>query len=508
MEEVNLELYSAPRPPAVPPPLTLRDVVGVAFRHVRLMVLSFFVVLFGAVGVTWLMPPLYEAEVKIMVKRERLDQVVGGNQNTQLIAEDLTEQDVNSEVELLKSRDLLERVVVESGLNKQSTKSFLSSALAQLPGQAKKQSDQGLLTLRAVQNLEKSLKVEPLKRTKLIQVTYSSRDQQASAAVLHTLVRFYLEKHLAVHRLPGALDFFESQVQQYRKGLTEAEEHLAEFGNKNGVVAADLEKEITVRRLSEFEAGLRQTQAAITETEQRIRVLEQQVASTPARLTTAVKTADNPYVLQQMKTTLLNLELKRTELLSKFTPEYRPVQELEAQIAQAREALENAERTPTREETTDRDNTHEWLVGELARARAELSTLQARLAANSEIVKTYRGQVRRLNETGIQEQDLIRSAKTAEENYLLYSRKQEEARISDALDEQRIVNVSVAEEATVPGFPSSPRWTRYFALGFVLACFVSLGLGFGLDYLDRSFRTPRVVEVYLGLPVLAALPKN
>jgi len=508
MEEVNLELYSAPRLPAAPPPLTLRDVVAVGFRHVRLMVLSFFVVLFAAVGVTWLMPPLYEAEVKIMVKRERLDQVVGGNQNTQLIAEDLTEQDVNSEVELLKSRDLLERVVVESGLNKQSAKSFLSSALAKLPGQAKEQSDQGLLTLRAVQNLEKSLKVEPLKRTKLIQVTYSSRDQQASAAVLHTLVRFYLEKHLAVHRLPGALDFFESQVQQYRKGLTEAEEHLAEFGNKNGVVAADLEKEITVRRLSEFEAGLRQTQAAITETEQRIRVLEQQVASTPARLTTAVKTADNPYVLQQMKTTLLNLELKRTELLSKFAPDYRPVQEVEAQIAQAREALQSAEQNPVREETTDRDTTHEWLVGELAKARAELSTLHARVTASSQVVSTYREQARQLNTTGIVQQDLIRAAKTAEENYLLYSRKQEEARISDALDQQRIVNVSVAEEATVPAVPSSPNWPLNLVLGFLLACFVSLGLGFGLDYLDRSFRSPREVEVFLGVPVLASLPEN
>src|SRR5205809_6320573 len=172
MEEVNLELYSAPRPPAVPPPLTLRDVVGVAFRHVRLMVLSFFVVLFGAVGVTWLMPPLYEAEVKIMVKRERLDQVVGGNQNTQLIAEDLTEQDVNSEVELLKSRDLLEKVVVESGLNTQSTASFFSSVLEYLPGPAKGGPDRDARTLRAVQSLEKDLKVEPLRKTKLIQVTY------------------------------------------------------------------------------------------------------------------------------------------------------------------------------------------------------------------------------------------------------------------------------------------------------------------------------------------------
>jgi len=66
----------------------------------------------------------------------------------------------------------------------------------------------------------------------------------------------------------------------------------------------------------------------------------------------------------------------------------------------------------------------------------------------------------------------------------------------------------VAEEGTVPRFPSSARWTVNLALGFVLACFVSLGLGFGLDCLDRSFRTPREVEVYLGIPVLAALPKN
>ena len=508
MQDMNLVPYSAPSVPATQQSPTLRDAVAVGFRHRWLMVMSFFGVFLGVVTFTWLTPPSYEAHVKILVKRERIDPVLGPTQNTtQLIPEAIGEQDLNSEVELLKSRDLMEKVVVETGLQKQRKASFLRSVL-KLSRQPQGRSEEELQIMRAAGSLEKDLTVEPLKKTKLLELTYRSSDPQQAAMVLQTLVRLYFEKHLAVHRLPGALGFFQTQTEQYRNGLTEAEAKLAEFGSRSGVVAGDLEKEISVRRLKDFEAGIQQTQAAIMETEQRIRILEQQAESRPARLTTQVKTADNPYVLQQMKTTLLNLELKRTELLSKFTPEYRPVQELEAQIAQAREALENAERTPTREETTDRDNTHEWLVGELARARAELSTLQARLAANSEIVKTYRGQVRRLNETGIQEQDLIRAAKTAEENYLLYSRKQEEARISDALDEQRIVNVSVAEEATVPGFPSSPRWTLNLALGFVLACFVSLGLGFGLDCLDRSFRTPREVEVYLGLPVLAALPKN
>src|SRR5437667_9290889 len=508
MQDMNLVPYGTPRLPATPQSPTVRDVVAVGFRHGWLMVISFFGIFLGAVVVTWLMPPYYEAHVKIMVKRERIDPILGPTQNMQLVREDLTEQDVNSEVELLKSRDLLEKVVVETGFHKQRKTSFFNSVLLKLSGEPEGRSEEKLQIMRAAATLGKDLTVEPLKKTKLVQVTYGSPDPQFSARVLQTVVRLYLEKHLAVHRLPGALDFLQTQTNQFRNGLTEAEAKLAKFGSTSGVVAGDLEKDLTVRRLNDFEAGLQQTQAAIKETEQRIRILEQQVDSTPARLTTQVKTADNVYVLQQMKTTLLNLEMKRTELLTKFTPEYRPVQEVEAQIAQASEALENAERNPSREETTDRDNTHEWLVGELARARAELSTLQARLAANSEIVKTYRGQVRRLNETGIQEQDLIRAAKTAEENYLLYSRKQEEARISDALDQKRIVNVSVAEEPTVPGIPSSPSWPLNLALGFVMACFISLALGFGLDYLDRSFRTPREVEIYLGIPVLASLPQN
>jgi capsular polysaccharide biosynthesis protein len=86
-------------------------------------------------------------------------------------------------------------------------------------------------------------------------------------------------------------------------------------------------------------------------------------------------------------------------------------------------------------------------------------------------------------------------------------RKQEEARISDELDRNRIVNVAIAEAATVPAFPSSPRWTLNLVLGFAVAFVTSLGLAFVVDYMDPSFRTPDEVEGYLGLPVLAATPR-
>ncbi len=98
--------------------------------------------------------------------------------------------------------------------------------------------------------------------------------------------------------------------------------------------------------------------------------------------------------------------------------------------------------------------------------------------------------------------------KTAEENYLLYQRKQEEARISDALDRKRIVNVVIAEAATVPALPTSPNRFLNFVLGFFVALLTSLGLAFLVDCVDATFRTPDEVESLLGVPVIASLPRS
>ncbi len=505
MQEQNLELIKAPHVPS----RTVREWVAPCFRQRRLMTISFVTLLIIVVVLTWLMPARYQAEVKILVKRERADAVVNPDPNTQLAVASLTEEDLNSEVELLKSRDLLEKVVVECGLDAPGKESFFSSFLNVVDGRAKGQIPAAQLrTLSAVRNLEKGLTVEPLKKTKLIIVSYVSPDPKLSARVLQTLVRLYLEKHVAVHRVPGAVDFFQNQTEQYRQRLLDAQQQAASFGDEKGVVAASMEKEIAVRKLTDFESDLQKTRAEIVETEQRIRALEGLASSTPERLTTQVRTLDSPILLQQLKSTLLNLELKRSELLSKFSPDYRPVKDIEVQIDQTRKALAEEQNNPLHEETTDRDTTHEWLKSELARARAQLVGLRAEAGETSQILDTYRTRARELNETEIMQQDLIRSAKMAEDNFVLYARKQEEARIQDALDQRRIVNVSIAEEATVPALPSSPHRALSLALGFVFACLLSLGFGYSADYLDSTFRTPQEVEVFLNTPVLASLPKN
>ena len=486
---------------------TLRDLLTIAFRHRRLMVLSFLGVLSGAILAAALQPNLYEAEMKILVKRGRVDPIVTSEASQPQVAIQVSEEELNSEMELLKSRDLLEKTVLACALQRRSD-SVLSRVLAAINVHAAARTpDTDASIARAVRRLQEELRVDVVKKTNLIAVTYESRDRELAAQVLGTLANLYLEKHVTVHRPPGAFDFFQQEAQQYRKGLADAEERLVGFTRGASVVSAQLEKELGLQKLVEFDSTLRQTQAAVAETQQRIRTLQEQAASTPTRMVTQVRDADDAVLLSQLRSNLLALELKRTELLEKFEPSYRPVQEVDAQIAQTRTTLASAEKSQLHEQTTDRDPTYEWVREELAKAKADLAGLQARAKATALTVRSYQENARSLQQKQVVQDDLIRTVKATEENYLLYLRKEEEERMSDALDRGRILNVVVAEAATVPSLPSNhPSLT--LILGVLLATLTSVGLAFVSEHLDPTFRTPDEVRSFLNIPVLATMSQN
>jgi len=289
--------------------------------------------------------------------------------------------------------------------------------------------------------------------------------------------------------------------------LGTAEGQLREFAKEQGGVAPKLARDITMQKLNDFNASLQQTRVDLAATQHRIQDLEKQAGVTPDRLTTQIKEQDDASVLQQLKNTLLNLELKRTELLTKFQPGYRLVQEVDKEIVSTRASIATEESAPLREEVTDQNPTYAWIGTELAKAKADYSSLQAREAATQAIVGLYQKNVGQLEQKDLVQQDLVRTAKTDEENYLLYLRKREEARMADALDERRILNVAIAEAPSVPSLPTDGRWL-YGLAGTLLAATVSLGVVFVVEYLDSSLRTPADVVSELNVPVLAAIPQR
>jgi uncharacterized protein involved in exopolysaccharide biosynthesis len=107
----------------------------------------------------------------------------------------------------------------------------------------------------------------------------------------------------------------------------------------------------------------------------------------------------------------------------------------------------------------------------------------------------------------VEQQSLQRTAKTEEDNYLLYLRKREEARIGDALDERQILNVAIVEPPVAPVLPVHSM-LLYFVCAFGLSMAFSIGAAFTADYFDPTIRTPREAHEVLEVPVLAWLPER
>ena len=244
---------------------------------------------------------------------------------------------------------------------------------------------------------------------------------------------------------------------------------------------------------------------ALTAKHQHVRNLERQLASTPPRITTELRHSDNAVLMQQLKSSLVNLELQHTDLMHKYAPTDRQVKEVEQQIEQVKSTIAAQEKAPVKEEATNENPTFALVREELVKARAELASLRALSTSYTKVGAAYQSSAIERDQKQLEQQELLRNVKTAEQNYLLYLNKKEEARISDAFDQKRIVNVSIAQAASVPAFPSNPAST-VLSIAAVLGCLMGLGAAFVHEQIDSSMGSPDQVEAYLNMPVLAAMP--
>jgi uncharacterized protein involved in exopolysaccharide biosynthesis len=148
------------------------------WRRRAVIITSMFVIIIGAtLARLFLTPPSYEAMLKIFIKRARIetpamDQTAGSGGGSES-----SESDVRSEMELFRSRDLLEKVVVKCGLASSREGAGVS--------------DRRLVAV-AVQKLEKDLLIAPVPKTNIIAIKYASRNPNQSAEVLKILSALYI----------------------------------------------------------------------------------------------------------------------------------------------------------------------------------------------------------------------------------------------------------------------------------------------------------------------------
>ncbi len=88
--------------------------------------------------------------------------------------------------------------------------------------------------------------------------------------------------------------------------------------------------------------------------------------------------------------------------------------------------------------------------------------------------------------------------KESADNYQLYKKKEEEARITDELDQNKITNVSVAEAPIQPQLPVKPNRPLNLILGVFLGALLSVGSVVMAEFMRDTVLTPRELEMLDG----------
>ena len=139
----------------------------------------------------------------------------------------------------------------------------------------------------------------------------------------------------------------------------------------------------------------------------------------------------------------------------------------------------------------------EEFEGDLSESRARRAALEEQLNAASRHLVQLRGR-------SLQYDRLLYDVKTWRDTQDLYRRREEEARVSEAMDKERLVNVEVVQKPGI-SLPRAETQQRSALLALLSGLIVSLGGAFGVEYFNRTVKSERDVERQLGLPMLGAI---
>ena len=478
-----------------------RDFLVPLFRRKQLLILTFLSVLGAVILLGLLSGPTYSARMAILVNRERVDPLVSTQATTQMIASDnpVTPEEINSEVELLSSRDVLEQVVTANGLEKSTGFSLIDLLRPHQTNEDR--------IARAVKTLAKQLKIQNIKSSNLISITYKSSDPKRCYGVLKSLGDLYVAKHVSVHRPAGSYEFFAQETQKYHDELLASEDKLRNFGLQNSVAAPDEQRSDLANQVAEAVGQQHTAEQAVAADQERIETDRREMSKISPRSVTAQASTANDKLIDDLNTALLVAQTKRAQLAMKYDAHYPLVQEADQEIAQDRSAIAKAEEKRYVSETTDRDPTYELLREDIAKTQADLSAQRGALAATKRSIDSMRGEMVGLDQLSLKQQDLQRDAKADESNYLLYLGKREQERTTNALDATKISNVAIAVPPAIPVLPvlSFPMMILF---GLGAAIVLSIGAAYTIDYLDSSIHTPAQVIDMLGIPVVISISKK
>jgi polysaccharide biosynthesis transport protein len=435
--------------------------------------------------------PVYEARALIEIQKENPD--VPTLQELFQI-EGVSDAYIETQNRILKSENLARRVITQLGLDKlpEFTRRGGSWQIAReksAPEPVRAEFGISSAADKAVpeevlKNFEERLTVEPVKRSRLIEVTFESNDPNTAAQVVNTLTSAYIDANLEARwqAAQKASDWLSQQLLGMKAKLEKSEDELQKYGRGNGLLFLETEKgtseNIVVQRLRELQQELTKAQADRYAKESLYRLLEERnYAELPGVF-------DNK-LIQDLTARLADLQREQSRLSANFNPNYPRVKELQSQIDESKAMLE----------------------AERARAAGGIANDYKAAVSHEEMLQNaFTEQERQANDVAgksVQYNILKREADTNKQLYVGLLEKLKETGVSSSL---KATNIRVVDPAYPPKKFARPRILLDLSITLIVGMCLGIAAAFLQEHLDNTLKSSEDIERFLQIPSLGAVP--
>lgn len=510
-------------------------ILSSAFSHKLLIAGVFISVVVSGMIVTLLITPKYEASMAIMISQEKIDsQITPGDAGAGMVLSGVSDEEFNSELEFLRSNEVISGAVHELvGVNYTPPleTGFVAKFRKTVKGQinewlGKNQKKTDLTTLSEdelkkameseVVRVASNLEVVPAKKSRVIRVTYRDVDAVRAKLILENIYKKYAELHVQLAENPQVTQVFNEQTENYDTKLNSATNAIKNFDEKNGLTGSEIkvQRELLLKQYYDSQAQLSQARTEITETDQKVVVLQKQIDEQPEQIQTNSVTK---YVgaLDQMKSELVKLEQERTALMQKYQPQSSFVRNINERIEQIKKNIEAEQKAPPQEKSYSVNELKRRLVSDLYNAKSSLAALKQRETNLAATLGKYRADIEAMNIKSIEREKLERDVSINEEAYVLYQKKARESEIGQTLQKNKLLNFALVDPPFAGSNAVNPKPLMNLValsviglfIGFCCAVFIDRATENVTENTDDIIFDQRQFERYYDIPVLAVVPE-
>jgi polysaccharide biosynthesis protein PslE len=464
----------------------------------------------------------YESKATLLVKVGRENtELPAAVLNGQILNQGVRIADINSEVQMLSSRVLAERIVDEVGADKFKFEPKKPESIFGYPkywvkklGRWGKSVYKEFLILanikkrlspreEAILGVADAVTAEPVKESDVLVLKVRLPDAALAQDVANRILVKYLEERARVRSLSAGAQLFDAQVEENRRRLRKLLDQRSELREQWNLSAADQQRGLLLQELSSIRQQTVQNEAEITQLQQQQAMMKSQLSSLPEMVRTEQIEARNP-ALQSIKDRLTSLQVERAKLASRYQPDSQTMKRIDEEIRDLqanldKETLTVASSTTSAINPVVRDfkasiEQNQVRIAGLTSRNQDLNTSAARI--QSELDKVNRG--------SDAYESVEREYRIAEQTYLETSKKREDSHISAELDSGRLPNVAIMTWPEMPIEPVYPR--QLFTLAFAIPVSLLLGIAVAalFETMDDRINDGRSVEGMGGVEFLGS----